>query len=629
MVAEFRSLFHAKFIFAPGNFFPTAQTLTGTLGGDNNRFSGWVIWSNPLPCIGSTGHPSVSSLHIVYSVNAKKKNQTIRTEMLSKTATPVPTLFLDLFLEPGLDGITHLKCLSESFVMQKMIFSLSACLAFLVAVWSVLPGRPKPDNLLAKTAIGLAPTTLSPNPNHSDQACAEITPDAPDASVLRHETPFGIPVTNPANSSDSAESPHSKVPEPENPGDELPLLSSRKDGSSGLRMRNIYFNNSRRDIIPESAADDTSQFVLNLAVESPSQTVTVPTATSMADPRTPSTDPRSEDMESVLSHAPTLADAQSAGQIVAAPGPVHSRLQSPWGTPLELPPEFRRRAAMHVEQGNKLARRGATATARGKFVQALSVIADGRDSVHPDNRHNKSLETALQILDDVRDFFADSSSATDQVNPSFVVGTHVCGALSAEEAAAMTLTEVRMRYLESMQRHFAAACGQEPLAAAALSSLGKLYAIKLNASGSSHECEWNIAMAFLETALECNPSDARSANEMGVLLARVGEYGRARNQFLVSLGITRNATTLTNLATLHNLLGEHELAAGAAQAAAMVAQQSRASGEGLVQWVDPQAFGENQEGFDTMPETRTAAAPFTEPSSGPGKPNLFQNPFKR
>jgi|GEM_PF-4415591 len=294
-----------------------------------------------------------------------------------------------------------------------------------------------------------------------------------------------------------------------------------------------------------------------------------------------------------------------------------------------IAPEFAARAMRHVEQGNTLARRGATATAHGEFVQALVTIADWRDSISGINSHNQSLGTALQILGEVRDLYIDNSSGTSVADPAFVVGTHICRVVTVEEAKKMTRTEIVNRYLDGISRQLYTACENDPIAAAALSSLAKLHAIKLNESGTPQECEWNLAMTLFRTAMACNPQDARSANEMGVLFAKVGDHQNAREMLLMSLRIRRTATTWRNLAWLHNQLGEQELAALADQEAAIVASEDAASGIGLVQWIDPQSFGARPEEFDPVARAEATTEPGGVRNAPNGERSLFSNPFNR
>ena len=292
-------------------------------------------------------------------------------------------------------------------------------------------------------------------------------------------------------------------------------------------------------------------------------------------------------------------------------------------------PEFAARAMRHVEQGNTMARRGATATAHGEFIQALVAIADGRDSVSTRNTHNVALKTAIQILDEVRDFYTDNTTGSSVADSSFVVGTHICGVVSAEQARSLTKTEIRERYLSGIRDNFYAACGEDKIAASALSSLGKLHSIKLNESGSPQECEWNIAMTLLSTALRCDHQDARSANEMGVLLVKVGDYPQAKQMFQISLRIQPNVATWRNLAWLHTKLGELELAALAEQEAGLVASAASANGVGLVQWIDPQSFGARPEEFDPVSSAATPPQSEGVRSAGVEKKSIFSNPFAR
>ena len=142
----------------------------------------------------------------------------------------------------------------------------------------------------------------------------------------------------------------------------------------------------------------------------------------------------------------------------------------------------------------------------------------------------------------------------------------------------------------------------------ALHGLGKVYASLSNLNIRGTCAAESKAVVHYQAALLVNPKNYLSSNDLGVLLARCGDYADARAALEHSLSISRQSSNWHNLAMVYRQLGLNERARRA-EWLATAAQQSEPAGQAAhlggapVEWVDSQSFAES---FSKSPD---AAAP--------------------
>ena len=125
------------------------------------------------------------------------------------------------------------------------------------------------------------------------------------------------------------------------------------------------------------------------------------------------------------------------------------------------------------------------------------------------------------------------------------------------------------------------------------------------------------AVVFYQAAMLVDPDNAIAANDLAVLLARVGRYAQARELLIRAAQQSPRAAVWHNLAVVHARLGETELAELArknelvsgggidpANAQAVAAMQS-------VKWVDPQTFANSARPRPICRRRRRARKPAT------------------
>ena len=113
---------------------------------------------------------------------------------------------------------------------------------------------------------------------------------------------------------------------------------------------------------------------------------------------------------------------------------------------------------------------------------------------------------------------------------------------------------------------------------------------------------------FQRAALSVDRRNYPAANELGVLLARYGQWAEARQVLLHSISLAPSATNWHNLAVVHGKLNETDLALRAEHesklAAGQAAPTGSSSGGRAVRWVSPRAFAGGR-----PVETRESPAP--------------------
>ena len=162
-------------------------------------------------------------------------------------------------------------------------------------------------------------------------------------------------------------------------------------------------------------------------------------------------------------------------------------------------------------------------------------------------------------------------------------------------------------YYAYAEEQLAAAVAPEPTASMALYAIGKLHSLLAAQNSPIILAPEAKAVAFYQAAMLTDPNNAMAANDLAVLLARMGRPQQARALLIRAAQQAPQAAVWHNLSVVHGQLGETELArlahnnaltAGGgvdpANAQAMAAMES-------VKWVDPQTFASSTRPATDMP----------------------------
>ncbi len=250
------------------------------------------------------------------------------------------------------------------------------------------------------------------------------------------------------------------------------------------------------------------------------------------------------------------------------------------------------KAASRIEYGKSLSRRGAAFAARQEFLYALNSIAQALDSQRGDNYHTQALNNAVVAISEAGDFFQGSSESQIGMNVGRVVESHRSDVVSAEQARTMTRNVVVQRYLAYAENQFAIAGCQNVVSSEALYSLGKLRSVMSKHSRNPDQLDVAKAIMFHRAALANNANNFRSAHELGVVLAENVQLEDAKVMIKQSLMVQQTPEAWSNLATIHERMGEYQLAEQAKRQYAVNVQNNTDSIPGVNDWVSPQQFDE-------------------------------------
>jgi len=289
-----------------------------------------------------------------------------------------------------------------------------------------------------------------------------------------------------------------------------------------------------------------------------------------------------------------------------------ARPRAPAGSVL-LPPEpltirsehlerIAQQADRQIRRGFELAGRRAFFAAQAEFIRALRLVAQGLDAEHRTDAHSRALAAGLAALQEAEDFVPDGSRLEADLDLPELIHGHRTPVLKNADTRELAPLLAMKCYSTYAQEQLAVAAGREVAGSMALHALGKLHSA-LAHDRSTIRTAAPKAMVFFQAALLVYPQNYMAANDLGVLLARCGNYREAEIAIKQGLSIRSQATGWRNLAVVYRQLGQHELA-GRADRLAVSAVRPKAAEETArptvprrqILWLDPNMFartGEN------------------------------------
>jgi tetratricopeptide (TPR) repeat protein len=249
-------------------------------------------------------------------------------------------------------------------------------------------------------------------------------------------------------------------------------------------------------------------------------------------------------------------------------------------------------ADRQICHGYELANRGALFAARGEFVAALRLVAQGLDSERQTSIHSRALSAGLTALREVQDFLPAGSKVEAELDLPTIIVSHRTPVLKGGAEDVRPLAALRC-YFTFAQEQLAAAEGREVAGSIALCALGKLHAALARQKRLEIQAPEPKAVAYFQAALLVCPRNSLASHELGVLLAQCGNPANARPMLEHSVGLCRTATGLRNLAVVYQQLGLARQASETLQQSELARQAEtarmkalRTSADGMVQWVD-------------------------------------------
>jgi tetratricopeptide (TPR) repeat protein len=255
-------------------------------------------------------------------------------------------------------------------------------------------------------------------------------------------------------------------------------------------------------------------------------------------------------------------------------------------------------ARQHTDYGFGLASRGAVCSANEQFEQALKLIAQGLDAHDRTSAHSQALGSALTALEEANDLAPAAKSMSPAANVPDLIADHTTRVLDKAELASITPLTALRRYYAYAGQQFSAAGGNVKIAARAMYGMGRVNAYLAKHGSLNDSYSASKAAILYRAALEVDPENHAAANELGVMLARFGQWNEAQQVLERSVRLAPQATTARNLATVLQRRGDSHRAAHVRQlhaklAARQTATETLRSGDGTqnpVRWVSHNEF---------------------------------------
>ncbi|MBA2115463.1 tetratricopeptide repeat protein [Bremerella alba] len=268
----------------------------------------------------------------------------------------------------------------------------------------------------------------------------------------------------------------------------------------------------------------------------------------------------------------------------------------------------RGRMATLVDHGLILAQRGAYYSARAEFVQALRLATQTLDTAERTHRHSEALADAIAALDEAGEFIPAGARLEANVDLNLVVDAHRTPVLKGKDLEHETALTAAQAYFSFAQDRLNVACGGMPETARALVGLGRIQQYLNKSTGDNRTLVGPRSIALFQTALAIDGSNYEAANELGVLLARYGQLEDAKQALLQGVTAAPRAEIWQNLASVHQSLGEVEMARRASIEAEAAHQFADANaGLAAVRWVSPQQMAQHGRGETGLKQSQPEA----------------------
>jgi tetratricopeptide (TPR) repeat protein len=260
-------------------------------------------------------------------------------------------------------------------------------------------------------------------------------------------------------------------------------------------------------------------------------------------------------------------------------------------------------AQAHINYALNLAERGAVRSAQAEFTMALDLVADAldADTNSKSRAHARAVKAGLTAIAETKDFVPADTPHDLEINLAQVAATHKTPVLKNVDSTRMTRAQALQLYHAYATQQLAFAGGRSAMASSALYGLGRAEAITITSASTRNPLGSPNAMALFQAALMVDPQNYMASNELGVLMARYGDFDGAAGLLVRSLSVKPRVETWHNLAMVYRSMGQLAKAEQAEREREkmLVAARSRGAGTGnstdlgsrpTLQWVDVDTF---------------------------------------
>ena len=251
-------------------------------------------------------------------------------------------------------------------------------------------------------------------------------------------------------------------------------------------------------------------------------------------------------------------------------------------------------AAQHVRRGMSLASRGAPYSARSEFILAMRLISQALDVSNNNHAHTEALSNGLRALEEADDFVPRGTQLEADLNLAILIRSHRTPVLKDESPDQLRAIFARQSYYNYAQEQLALSVKGDRSGSMALFGLAKMRTELAKQQGDMAQLELPKAMALHQAALLTDNDNYMASNELGVLLARYGQYESARSLLEHSVQVNPQVASWHNLAVVYEHLGDKEQVAQARQQSKMltIAERTNHSAHREIVWKQAQEFKE-------------------------------------
>ncbi|MGY8771526.1 MAG: tetratricopeptide repeat protein [Pirellulales bacterium] len=291
----------------------------------------------------------------------------------------------------------------------------------------------------------------------------------------------------------------------------------------------------------------------------------------------------------------------------------HRELQRENPLTLHAIEAIRARAQSLTDHGFSLAQRGAYFSARAEFIQALRLLSQTLDTHYQTHQFSQSLANGLLAMKEAEDFIPKGSQLEANVDMQRMVESHKTPVLQDVNLAKVTPIVAVQQYYAYAQKQLGQTGLNIPEASNALFGLGKIQPYLHSGNGRDQSMTGPRSVAIYQAAMIVDGKNAAAANELGVMLARYGQLGDAKQVFLQGIQATPQVESWNNLAKVHDALGEYQLAGMARNEALYLEQLPKKSNvRDVVEWTSVEQF--TQQGRPQIGHQQATRSPRQSPA---------------
>lgn len=210
-----------------------------------------------------------------------------------------------------------------------------------------------------------------------------------------------------------------------------------------------------------------------------------------------------------------------------------------------------------------MAERGAHYAARARLIACLRKVARLLDAQADVDTHSTALATGFLAMEEADDFDDQGTQyQSDVLTRSFIAG-HQTSIL--KNSPTPSAARARTAYYRFARTKLTEAAGAQAISAELLYALGRVEAEITKKMRAGHRRRAPRELPLFEAAIAVNPNHYIAANELGVALAKIGDYRRSVIAFKHSASLRSTPEVLANLEYVSRQVGDQLTAAEARQ----------------------------------------------------------------